>query len=175
MIVVAGMEFERQPFKRSSWGPLRLAGQQWGAEVTVPGGPTVAIDFRKVRKPETVQEERLGSLDLGLPIVVDGVVRAMATSTGRDAMGWVRPGRIRVDGDDPELVPPGLTLRGHLLPQRLTLESDAGPLVWSPWPWGLANVHAGPLLVVPPRVAPEALPFHLALWLVAWRGLEGQF
>ncbi len=173
--MATGLEFERRPFGRSDWGPLRLVGQQWGAEVTVPGGPTVSIDFRRVRKPETEQEERWGPMRLGVPILVDGVPRATATSTGRDRWGLIKPGKIRISGDDPELVPPGLTVRGHVLPQRLTLECDAGRLVWSPWPSGLANLHTGPLLLTPPRVAPKALPFHVALWLVAWRGFEGEF
>lgn len=173
--MASGLEFQRRPFGRTPWGPLHLVAEQWGAQVTVPHGPTVAIDFRKVRAATTPEEETWGSLRLGVPILIDGVPRAVATSTGKDRWGLIRPGKIRVEGDDPELCPTGLTLRGHLLPQRLTLECDAGRLVWSPWPLGFANLHSGPVMVVPPRVAPEALPVHIALWLVAWFAFEGQF
>lgn len=172
--MAGGLEFERRAFARSAWGPLRLVAASWGNEVTVADGPTVTIDFSKVRKPSTPAEERLPSLRLGVPILIDGQPRAMATSAGEDRFGLVKPGRIRISGDDPDLVPPGLTLRGHVLPQRLTLECDAGRLVWSPWPLGYANLHTGPLLLGPPRVAAAARPEHIGLWLAAWCAFEGQ-
>ncbi len=113
-----------------------------------------------------------GLLEQGTPVLLDGVRVATALATSRETRALVRPGRIRIEGERSEFVTPGLRLKGHLLPQRMTLADDEGKLVWSRALSGALNLRTGPLLLVPPKVGPRAQPEHIALWLAAWLMFE---
>lgn len=167
--------FDRRPFRRAPWGPLHLKSRRDFTRVQAGDGPVVGVEWSRVRRPGP-GEEWLGSLELGTPISLDGEVVATAWSVGRDRWGLIKPGTIRLESLQPGGPFDGVVVRGHLLPTRLTVRSAEGKkLVWSPWPLGLLNLHLGPLVWVRPRVAPEARPEHIALWLACWWAFEGNY
>lgn len=167
-------QIDRRVFRRAPWGPARLVSTQGETSVRLGNGPTVSIRSYGV-KPVTPTMGYGGTLEAGVPILVDGEQKATAYSQGREWAGIIKPGTIRIEGDDPDFTPPGLHLRGHLLPQRLSLKVGKRNLVASPPIIGLANLHTGPLLWVKPRVSPEAKPEHIALWIAAWLEFESAY
>lgn len=166
---------QRRAFARAPWGPATLVDRRFSTSVKVGTGAEITLDARDPRLPSERDAAPAETVvNVGVPVLADGV-RIATVVAGRDEVaGFVRPGRLRVEGESPFDLD-GLRLRGHVMPQRLTLEDATGRLVWTPPVLGLANLHEIPLLACPPRVADRAAPEHIALWLAAWWKLAGQF
>lgn len=155
-------------WRSARWGPAHLVDRRFSTSVRIGSGAEVTIDGRDPRLPsQRDAEPELTVVNLGMPVLVDGVRVATVIGSPKEIPRLLKPGRFRVEGDEP-FVTPGMILRGHVLPQRLTLQDAQGPLVWTPPLRGLANLHSIPLLLTPARSADRAQPEHVALWLAVW-------
>lgn len=171
MVLVSEVkEWTRTVFAGAPWGPARCVRSSIGVTtVTVGEGRPVTLTWSGMKTDGIAPH---AFLEQGTPVLLDGERVATAKARGRDLRLFCKPGRIRFEGDPSELVTPGLRLKGHFLPQRMTLADDEGKLVWSRALSGALNLRSGPLLVVPPKVSSRATPEHIALWLAAWTQFE---
>ena len=155
-------------FAGASWGPAKIASTSVDVTVIVGEGRPVTITWSGMKTDRILPH---GLLEQGTPVLLDGV----RVATARQTRFLVKPGRIRIEGEPSGFVTAGLRLKGHLLPQRMTLADDDGKLVWSRALAGALNMRSGPLLLVPPKVSPRAQPEHIALWFAAWRMFESAY
>ncbi len=137
--------------------------------MTVGEGRPVRLNWSAMKLDGDVPHSQL---EKGIPVELDGQPVATAIARGRELRIFCKPGRIRIEGGHSEFVTPGLHVKGHLVPQRMTLADDDGKLVWSRALSGALNLRLGPLLLVHPKVSPRATPEHIALWLAAWTQFE---
>jgi len=171
MVLVSEVkEWTKTAFAGASWGPARCVWSSIGVTtVTVGEGRPVTLTWSGMKSDDVGPHDLL---EQGTPVLLDGQRVATATARGRELRIFCKPGRIRIEGDRSELVTPGLHLKGHFVPQRMTLADDDGKLVWSRALSGALNLRLGPLLLVRPKVSPRAAPEHIALWLAAWTQFE---
>ena len=163
------LRYEWRRFGRTHWGPAHVIVRADEVEATV-GDRTVSLDLTDRRSASERQQEPFRSVFRdGVPVRLDG--REVATVTDEPgSVGLLRRGRQSVTGD-PSFVLPGLRITHRALPALVTLRSDAGTLVTTRrWGapldmllWELSWFRTEG--VVPPRVAPDTRPEHVALWL----------
>lgn len=158
-------------FRWTRWGPVHISWRRDSIAATV-GDVTVTMDTTDRRPTREQQQHPFHDLFAdGVPIALDGRHVATVTSVPKGPVGLVRRQRHEITGD-PGFVLPGMHFTNRALPTLLTLRCDAGTLVSSRrWAsplnmavaeWSLVREYD----VVPPRVARDTRPEHIALWMV---------
>ncbi|MBC9227167.1 hypothetical protein GL325_12610 [Aeromicrobium sp. 636] len=170
------VRYEWRAHRWSRWGPAHLVRRRDSIEVQL-GDVVVGIDLTDRRPAAERQADPYRSVFAdGVPVTWNGEQVATVTTSSGSRTGLARRQQLAVTGDD-RFVLPGLAFTHRGLPFLLTLRSGAGNLVASRrWAsplnmavteWSIVREHD----LVPPKVAREARPEHIALWLAVKEAL----